>query len=361
MSKKTVFLTGPTGFVGSYLLKIFIENGYKVYALARDKNERSGKERAINAVRFWDKNTAKRTGGNLVVLNGDIIKNNLGLSNNNVKQLVDEVEEIYHCAANTGFNLPIKTARLVNVKGTENVLKLGYACSNKGKLQKINYISTIYVCGDHKGVFDENCLNVGQQFNTTYEKSKYEAELLVEKYRKMGLWINVFRPPIIIGESKTGKVPAFNQALYQTLHIWDSELLKYFPNDNKLRANMVCVDELCESIFKIAGNVSLKDKNYHTFHMKGVTPVELLNISQKILKFKKPIIVSEIEFVKRSTSVQKMLLKYNILFINSKVKLRSFKTNDVLNKLNFKYSVIGEKLLNRIVLYSKREKFGNNN
>ena len=36
-NKKIIFLTGATGLVGSYLLKVFLKDNYKVYALARNK------------------------------------------------------------------------------------------------------------------------------------------------------------------------------------------------------------------------------------------------------------------------------------------------------------------------------------
>ncbi|GBE05090.1 MAG TPA: NAD-dependent epimerase/dehydratase family protein [Nitrospirae bacterium] len=38
---KTVLITGVTGLVGSYLLKILLANGYKAYALTRNKDNKS--------------------------------------------------------------------------------------------------------------------------------------------------------------------------------------------------------------------------------------------------------------------------------------------------------------------------------
>ena len=48
--KKTIFLTGATGLLGSYLLKILIEKGHKVYALVRSKNNKSAEDRVLGLV-----------------------------------------------------------------------------------------------------------------------------------------------------------------------------------------------------------------------------------------------------------------------------------------------------------------------
>ena len=159
MSQKTVFLTGATGLVGSYLLKILLQEGYKVYVLARGKDNKNARDRVTDVLEFWDKDVLSKT-----------------------------------------QNPPSPPF----VKGGQ-----GGFSEQKGKLKKVNHISTAYICGDYKGAFKEEDLDVGQKFNSTYEQSKFEAEKLVEKYRKGGLWIDVFRPPIIIGESNTGKILQF--------------------------------------------------------------------------------------------------------------------------------------------------------
>jgi len=45
ITKSTIFLTGATGLLGSYLLKTLLNNNCKVYCLARSKDSRSAKER----------------------------------------------------------------------------------------------------------------------------------------------------------------------------------------------------------------------------------------------------------------------------------------------------------------------------
>jgi thioester reductase-like protein len=50
--KKTVFITGVTGLVGSYLLKTLLQNNHKVYALARNKENKGAKDRVVEVLKF---------------------------------------------------------------------------------------------------------------------------------------------------------------------------------------------------------------------------------------------------------------------------------------------------------------------
>jgi L-aminoadipate-semialdehyde dehydrogenase len=88
MKKENIFLTGATGFLGSYLLKILLVNGHKVYALARSKKNTSGENRVLNLLKFWDldiKDEVVRK--NLEIVNGDIASPNLGVSEEILKRL----------------------------------------------------------------------------------------------------------------------------------------------------------------------------------------------------------------------------------------------------------------------------------
>ncbi|KPK43035.1 MAG: hypothetical protein AMJ78_00285 [Omnitrophica WOR_2 bacterium SM23_29] len=350
-NRKTVFLTGSTGLVGSYLLKILLQNDCKVYALARRKDNKDARARVIDVLKFWDKKTLPKKFTNLVVLEGDIAKENLGLSKKTIDLLKKEIKEIFHCAAVTEFNWPLEDIRKINVEGTRNVLDLAVQCYRKGNFKKVSHISTAYVCGDHKGTFRETDLDVGQRFNTTYEQSKFEAEKLIQQYRKKGLWIDIFRPPFIIGESKTGKTIAFRQGFYQLLHIWNLEIFDYFPGKEYFM-DIVFVDDLCKAILNISFESSNSNKNYHPFGCKTAPFGTILDISSKFLGFKKPRLVTRHRFLKiNPTPVQKMILNNNIFLFNSNVKLHSKLTNDFLKNFGFKFLNFNKMFLLRSLRY----------
>lgn len=298
--RRIIFLTGATGLVGSYLLKIFLQNGHKVYALARSNNYKSAQNRVRDILEFWDKKVLKDNFNNLVILEGDISKTDLGLNIKAGWLLKKEIDEIFHCAAMIGFNQSLEDIRRINVGGTRNVLEFAKECNEEGKLRKINHMSTAYVCGNHRGEFSENDLDVGQKFDTTYEQTKFEAEKMVENYRIKGLWVDIFRPVIVIGESKTGKTVSFQQSFYQLIHIWNSEIFNYFPGNNFF-INTVFVDELSKSIYSISSKTTIRNKNYHPFNLNPTSLKKIINISSKFLQFKKPKLVSRNEFFKKKS------------------------------------------------------------
>ncbi len=346
LKQKTIFLTGATGLLGSYLLKTFLENGNKVYVLARDKDKKSATQRVINILKFW---SGENISGldKLTVFIGDISQNNLGLNQDCIDLLKNEVEEIFHCAASIQFNLSIDDIRKINVEGTKNVLELALLCK---KLNKVNHISTAYVCGNHKGTFKENDLDLGQTFSTTYQQSKFEAENLVHEYRKKDLWIDIFRPPFIIGESSTGKIITFH-AFYQAISLWANEIFDAFPGKN-CYINIIPVDILTQAIIGIAYNTKAKNETYHPFPIQPVSLNEVFNMAHSIAHFKTKLIPFKDFNFDGLTAVQKIIIKNNILYFNEDVSFDSTKTNKVLRENGFVFSKIDEKILLNLAEYT---------
>ena len=345
--KKTIFLTGATGLLGSYLLKILLENGHKVYVLARKQKDKNAKQRVVDILKFWDHEVLKNS-DKLVILEGDITKQDLDLNKKTIKLLQDEIGEVFHCAAITEFNRTLDSIRKTNVDGTRRILNLASRC--KG-LKKVNHISTAYVCGDHKGVFKEDDLDVGQKFNITYEQTKFEAEKVVEEFRKKDLWIDIFRPAFVLGESNTGKTPLF-QNLFQAIHLWSLEIFDSFPAKD-VSFNIINIDTLSKSIFILNSHVRSKNMNYHPFGSQSISLEKIIDIASEFVGFKKPQLVNFDELNKNKlTAAQKRLLQNNIFSFNPYVALDSTKTNRILQKYGFNFPVVTKKMILNLLEYA---------
>jgi len=350
-NKGSILLTGATGLIGSYLLRILLENDYKVYALARARDGRSAKQRVMDALGFWDVDILSNKADNLVILDGDLTIENLGLKDDEIELLKNEVEEVFHSAASTKFNLPINEARRHNVRGTGNLLELAFWFKREGRLKKVNHLSTAYVCGDFKGIFKEDDLYKGQGFNSTYEQSKFEAERVVREYRRKGLWVDIFRPSLVIGESSTGKTITFQQGVYQLLHMWSLEIFDYFPGKG-CRVNLVYVDDLCNAMLKIASNTSSPNRTYNLFDNRTVPLEVILDISSEFVGFKKPVLVSPSDFFRNNpTPAQRMLLQNNILLYNTRMILDSTTTQEILREYGFEFTGFNRESFSKILEY----------
>jgi nucleoside-diphosphate-sugar epimerase len=71
-------------------------------------------------------------------------------------------------------------------------------------------VSTCYVSGDYAGEFPEDDLDLGQGFLNHYESTKFEAEVVVRRAMRAGLPTTIYRPGIVVGDSRTGETQKYD-------------------------------------------------------------------------------------------------------------------------------------------------------
>ena len=91
--------------------------------------------------------------------------------------------------------------------GTARVLEV---CEGLAPHARLHHVSTCYVSGRYEGEFPEDGLDEGQQFRNHYETTKFEAEMLVRKAMTDGLPATVYRPGIVVGDSRTGRTQKYD-------------------------------------------------------------------------------------------------------------------------------------------------------
>lgn len=62
------------------------------------------------------------------IIGGDCTVENLGISEEDRKLVIDNVSLIYHCAATIRFDETLKKAVLLNTRGTRDMLRLAKEC-----------------------------------------------------------------------------------------------------------------------------------------------------------------------------------------------------------------------------------------
>ncbi len=180
------------------------------------------------------------------VICGDITLSGLGLSEPVLNSLATEVTHIIHAAASTQFQLPLKYARLVNYKGTKNIMAFAKQAQDAGNLQHVGYISTAYVCGKKEGTIYEDDMEHQKGFSNTYEQTKWESEQFVRNLMS-DLPVTIFRPSIVVGDSKTGMTLAFN-VLYTPLKWIQKGVITVLPCSPDTPLDVVPVDFVSNAI-----------------------------------------------------------------------------------------------------------------
>ena len=150
MSKfnETIFLTGFPGFIAGRLVKQLAKSDTQFFLLV----QKSFIEKAMKEVEKIAAES-KTPLEHFAIIEGDITKENLGMSAEDLQVVQDETTCVYHLAAVYDLAVAKSIGYAVNVEGTKNINELVKKIKN---LQRYNYISTCYVSGKRKGVVRED-------------------------------------------------------------------------------------------------------------------------------------------------------------------------------------------------------------
>ncbi|WP_052230342.1 SDR family oxidoreductase [Streptomyces sp. CT34] len=195
-----VALTGATGFLGLRLVRELLERHDSLTLLAH-----AGSGGALRRItRFFELTGAPAAlitelPKRLRVVETDLSRPRIGLSSADFQRLADELDVIWHSAGNINLDDDLVKLRRVNVEGTRNVLALAAA---GGRKPMVHHISTAFVAGARRdGVAYEDELDDALGFENAYERSKYEAEIMVREWsRTHGRPVVVLRPSILVSD-----------------------------------------------------------------------------------------------------------------------------------------------------------------
>lgn len=254
----TLLLTGATGHVGSALLPLLLADpDARVIALVRAKDEAHLAERTA-ALRAKVPGAEDR----LTAVRGDVTAPGLGLSETDRAALEAEVTALLHSAASVRFDMPQDKAAGENIASTEGMLAFARALADRGRLRRLDHVSTAYVAGRRVGrVFETEC-DEGQEFRNSYEWSKCQAETRVRAAIAEGLPAAIHRPSIIVGDSRTGETQAFN-VLYWPMMLYARGWWRLFPGRPDTLVDVVPVDFVADAIATLRRDATTLGKCFH--------------------------------------------------------------------------------------------------
>jgi thioester reductase-like protein len=214
--------------------------------------------------------------GRVNLAEGDITKPDLGLTD--ASRIKREMREIFHLAAVYDLRVPRDLGLRVNVDGTQNVIAFAEAAP---KLSRLQYVSTCYVSGRHRGAFSEQDLDKGQSFNNFYEETKFLAEVEVRAGIEAGLPGTIYRPTIVVGDSRTGVVQKYDGPYYVIRWLLRQPMLAVLPmvgDPSATRVNLVPQNFVVDAIAYLSGLEQSVGKTYQLADPEPLTVNELVNV-----------------------------------------------------------------------------------
>jgi nucleoside-diphosphate-sugar epimerase len=173
-----VFVTGGTGFLGSYIIRELVNKGIPVRAIRRNRKLPAYLPASVFASVNW--------------VDGDVL-DLVGL-----EESMQGIDTVIHSAAKVSFNIRDRAEMFrVNIEGTANVVNTAIEKNIKYFL----HVSSVAALGrKHNGtVVNEEKKWEDSSINTNYAISKYQAEMEVWRGMGEGLPGVIVNPSTILG------------------------------------------------------------------------------------------------------------------------------------------------------------------
>jgi len=193
-SKSEILITGGTGFLGAYIIKTLIEQGYAVRAIKRPTTQLPS---------FVDATILEK----VEWVEGDI------LDIMSLNDAMTGIDIVIHCAAIVSFSKADRKRMMqINVEGTKNLVNT--ALDNH--IRRFVHISSVAAIGRkfEGALMNENAKWEENGANTPYAISKFNAELEVWRGFAEGLNGVILNPATILGYGnwKDGSCALFKTA-----------------------------------------------------------------------------------------------------------------------------------------------------
>ena len=254
-----VFLTGATGFLGTFLLAEILSHTHaEVHCLVRPVSLLNPVERIHDSLRsfsLWQDEFKER----IVAVQGDLGKPRFGLNEDEFLRLTVGMDTVYHSGALVHAALPYDLLKAPNVGGTEEAIRLASLARRK-PLHLISTLSVFFSGGDPPEGIEEDTRPHNYAPMGGYGQSKWIAERLTETARARGLECVIYRPGRIMGEQATDLTGELLRACLQIGSIPDMEFM----------VDVTPVDYVAKAIFYISCQPSSRGKTYHLNHPEPI-------------------------------------------------------------------------------------------
>ena len=316
MPKKTVYLTGGTGFLGSHFIGSHLSTGaYDVQCFVRGGSDgactRRLKQTVVAAGASYPGNAVLNLEG-VTGVPADITLPQMGLSDAwlEAARTKPAGSTFLHFASSLCFEEKNKELiYLHNINGLKHAVDVAASL----RCAAFFYISTAYAVGVHEGHVAEE-LHHPAAFNNYYEETKCAAEHLVtELCEARGIRLVIVRPSVVIGPSATCTTGGSTTGLYGLIREMHrmKRLLKdaLVVVDGNLDAavKLVPVDCVCQDIFRLFQQNGDGNEVHHSTAQSNVKVAVLVELIQRHMGLSN-ITVERLDS-KRTSAIERLLAR----------------------------------------------------
>jgi thioester reductase-like protein len=205
------FLTGSTGYLGSYLAAGLLAKGEGLNLLVRAKSTDEAWHRLWKSLQLhmdfdaFDDHRRNR----IEVFPGDLSRPDLGMPARDRARLVESTDSVIHCAASLNRTSE-RLCMSVNLKGTLASVQLARDAHDDHGLRRFSQVSTVSVAGErqHEIVGEDEAVDWNRRDYDAYGRTKKFAEHMVRELLP-DVPKTIFRPSIVLGDSRFGETTQF--------------------------------------------------------------------------------------------------------------------------------------------------------
>lgn len=265
------FVTGATGFIGRNLVERLLAREGDIHVLVREGSE----VRIERLLKKWEHLHGPSARTRIHTVIGDLTLPLLGVSKEQIELLRGNIDHFFHLAAVYDMTALEERNRAVNVAGTAEAVGLARAL----QAGCLHHVSSIAVAGDYRGTFAEDMFDEGQRLPSPYHLTKFESERIVRE--QTGVPWRVYRPAVVVGDSRTGEMDKIDGPYYffkaiQRMHRWLPEWLPLVGLDLGA-TNIVPVDFVANALDWIAHQPGLDGQAFHLTNPHSQRVSEVMN------------------------------------------------------------------------------------
>ncbi len=289
-----IFLTGSTGYLGSYLAAgLFSGHRDSLNLLVRAKSEQEARERLWQSLQlhFEFDEFREYLSTRVQIFRGDLTSERFGLSEDEYRRLVESTDSLIHCAASLNRKSE-KQCLNVNLRGSLEVIQLARRIQDHHGLRRYSHVSTVAVAGTRQDevVREDESIDWARSDYDPYARTKKFCEHMVHQLLP-DVSRTIFRPAIVLGDSRKPETTQFD--MVQAFSVLASlPVLPLRPDD---RIDIVPADYVGKAIVAIHQKDSPAHKIYHLSSGTGSqTYRELTDAIAKDGGWRKPVYVSSL-------------------------------------------------------------------